>query len=84
MQKVGHYKKCIVDARVHERADEPGWVAEIYIAQDVGFSVLDAPFYLGKTFNTADEAVTAAIEFAKRKIDSGFVPTTIVEDKKVK
>lgn len=79
MQKVPHYKRCVIDARAHERADEPGWVAEVYIAEDKGFCLTDTPFYLGETFNTAEEAIAAALEFAKQKIDAGIVPTTIVK-----
>jgi hypothetical protein len=81
MQKLGRYKNCIIDAKVHERADRRGWIDEIYIARDVGFSTLDTPFYLDKTFDTAEEAMTAAVEFAKQKIDSGILSTTVAEDK---
>lgn len=79
MQRVGHYKKCIYAARACERSDGLGWRCEVYIAQDLGFSTLDTPFCVDQTFDTGEQAIAAAIEFAKQKIDVGIVPTSVIE-----
>ena len=63
------YKGMWVDPRVFQRADGPGWVAEVFIAEEDGRDVVDSRFILKPTFQTEEEAIGAALATGRKIVD---------------
>jgi hypothetical protein len=75
MQKTESYKKCVLDARAHERGDGQGWVAEIYVLRLTSLGVVDNQFMLKESFPNAEAAIEAALQTGRGTVDAEIEST---------
>jgi hypothetical protein len=68
------YKSRILDPRAFHLADGSGWKAEVDIAEDVDDETIDTPYFLKDVFPTREAALSAALTFGKRMVDSCLEP----------
>jgi hypothetical protein len=63
------YKSRILDPRAFELADDTGWTAEVYLAEEVEDETIDTQFSLKGIFPTKEAALSAALVVGKREVD---------------
>jgi hypothetical protein len=77
MKERKRYKGHVIDARALP-VRGGGWTSHFSIEKHFGDCVLDTRFETGQLFDTAQAALKEGIYLGARKIESGFVPTSIV------
>ena len=65
------YKGLLIDPRAYELRDGGGWIAEVYVAEDIGPDTIDTQFVLSGIFPTREAALEAALGAGKREVDKG-------------
>lgn len=71
------YKDRIIDPRAFQLSDGSGWTADACVAEDSGAETLDTHLIVPGSFATKEEALAAAVNAGKRKVDRDTGPSEI-------
>ncbi len=77
MERRHGYKGFVIEASPHELKDGSGWTTDFFIEEHDGSGVNVTQFVLTPKFGTQEEAISAAVDAARKKIDAGFRPAPV-------
>jgi hypothetical protein len=77
MERRRGYKGFVIEAFPHELKDGSGFTTDFFIEDHDASGVNVTQFVLKNVFRTEDEAIIAAHEAGKQKIDSGWHPESV-------
>lgn len=63
------YRGRIIDPRAYELADGTGWIAEVYVAENIDADTVGSQFLLKEKFPTREAALEAALGLGKQEVD---------------
>lgn len=71
------YKGFVIEAAPHELKDGSGWTTDFFIEEHDGSGVNVTQFVLTPKFGTREEAILAAFNAGKARIEAGFHPVHV-------